>query len=121
MREIMEPRKSLHLKTVILSVFLLATLFIPQFIQSVRAISALTTEATSIPTIATDYFRKQLETSNQQIFYEAMRTMLKNGYFKRGDVSIEVIGLDMTVDKQTLLDDMGAARDAFMLDYPDLF
>ena len=106
-------------KIKLLSIFLLATLLIPQFIQSTWTINVL---AITMPaTVATDYFFNQLDSANEIIFYRAMETMLEKGYFKRGNVSIEISGLDLSADNQTLLQQMGAARDAFMLDYPELF
>lgn len=107
-------------KTRILSIFLLAAVLLPQSIQSAWVANAL---ATTLPvTVATDYFFKQLESSNERIFYAAMQNMLETGQFKQGNVSVEVSGLEMPEGgNNALLKQMGAARDAFMFDYPDLF
>ena len=108
-----------RIKARIISVSLLIAILLPQIVQSVWMFGV---SAATIPvTIATDYFYKQLDNKNQRTFYEAMRTMLEKGFFKKGNVSIEISGLDTSVGQSVLLDDMGAARDAFMLDYPDLF
>lgn len=107
------------IKTKILSIILLAAILIPQCAQSVWTLNAMAAE--SAKTVATDYFYQQLDGGNERIFYRTMVSMLKNGSLKKGNVSLEVTGLDTSKDEQTLLNEMGAARDAFMLDYPELF
>ena len=108
-----------NIKTAFLSIFLLAAMIAPQFIHSAWVLNVF---ADQLPvTVATEYFYSQLTHKNERTFYQAMRTMLELGYFKRGDVSVEVAGLESIDDKPALLKDMGAARDAFLLDYPELF
>ena len=101
----------------LLNIFLVIAILISQFSFPAWMVNVSANETT----IATKYFYKQLDTPNQKVFYKAMETMLEKGYFKMGNASMEVTNLDLTKDNQTLLAEMGAARDAFMLDYPDLF
>ncbi|MCH5167784.1 MAG: hypothetical protein J1F35_07880 [Erysipelotrichales bacterium] len=101
----------------ILGVFLgIAILAIPFGIYGINKTYA----ASFKQTVATKYFYGQLKDKNKQVFYKAMEDMLEKGFFKVGNVSVEVIGLTST-DQQVLMKDMGAARDAFLLDYPELF
>ena len=107
------------IKIKVVSALMLAALVIPQIVQSVWSLAAMAAE---LPvTIATTYFSKQLNDGNERIFYDNMTTMLNAGYFKQGDVIMEVYNLDTDKSNEALLNDMGAARDAFLLDHPDLF
>lgn len=79
-------------------------------------------------TIATKYFYKQL-TKDSKVFYETMEEMLKDGSLKKGNVSKEITNIEnldtklneYASGKQDLLNSMGAARDAFISDYPNIF
>lgn len=107
------------IKIKVVSALMLAALVIPQIIQSIWSLAAMAAE---LPvTVATTYFSKQLNDGNERIFYDNMTTMLNAGYFKQGDVIMEVYNLDIDKSNEALLNDMGAARDAFLLDHPDLF
>ena len=74
------------------------------------------------------YFYNQLNTESKRI-YEAMEEMYENGIFARGeDYDLSEHGKVTAAQLQTfvngsskLLDDYGAARDAFQYDYPDVF
>ena len=106
-----------------LNVFLIIAILISQFSPFVGGIIEVFAqdEISKPTTVATRYFYNQIkDNNNKRVFYEAMETMLEKGFFKEGNVSMEVTGLD-SEDEQTLLKDMGAARDAFLLDYPELF
>lgn len=75
------------------------------------------------------YFYNQL-TAEEKPFYHAMERMYKDGLFQTGNGELDLTGngyLTQT-DIQSyaggytgLLDRMGAARDAFYFDYPDVF
>ncbi len=78
-------------------------------------------------TVATRYFYYQLS-SRAKVFYDAMDEMYKNGQFMTGTALVELtdkIGgtalSEHMVGKANLLNDFGAARDAFWLDTPDIF
>lgn len=125
----MKVNKQTKLKLRLASLFAVVAMMMPQliqFTQSAYMMNALATTVFLPKTVATYYFAEQLDTEsnnhNQRIFYQAMQTMLEKGFFRKGDVSVEVSGLSWKPgEEQALLDDMGAARDAFLLDYPELF
>ena len=78
--------------------------------------------------ISTRYFYNQL-TPDGKKFYDVMQQMLDEGIFETGTGSKEVTGLENQEAKlqsyaagnSELLNTMGAARDAFVGDHPDLF
>ena len=76
-----------------------------------------------------DYFGKQLETPAQKAFYKAMEEMNEKGVFKRGE-DYDLVANGYVTQAQlaeyangstVLVDDMGAARDAFYTDYAEIF
>ena len=74
------------------------------------------------------YFYNQLSPESKRI-YEAMEEMYKNGIFAKGeDYDLSANGKVTDAQLKTfvngsskLIDDYGAARDAFQYDYPDVF
>ena len=75
------------------------------------------------------YFYYQLTPSAKKL-YDAMYNMYKDGTFKRGEdcdllaggyVAAEQLDSYAREGNMQLLNDMGAARDAFEMDYPDVF
>ena len=102
-----------------ISAILVSQFTFPVWNTTTYAMETMPTTANS--TVATKYFYSQItEDKDAKVFYEAMETMMSKGYFKDGTVSMEVTGLT-TEDQSSLMKSMGAARDAFMLDYPELF
>ncbi len=87
-------------------------------------------ETTTNKNISTKYFYNQL-TEDSKVFYNVMEDMYLKGDLKKGNVSREITE-DQLSDLQTkldafasgsqeLLNSMGAARDAFTSDYPNIF
>lgn len=76
------------------------------------------------------YFYDQLK-PDAKVFYDAMRQMYKNGTFKTGRESLELTGENgflsqsqvaaYMAGQSDLLAVFGAARDAFYMDYPEIF
>ncbi len=87
-------------------------------------------ENTNPKNISTKYFYNQL-TNDSKVFYNVMEEMYKNGDLKKGNISKEITenqlpGLQAKLDSfasgsQDLLNSMGAARDAFVADNPNIF
>lgn len=113
----------------IITIFLILVILLAQFAW-IKFSNSSVVYAEELPktTIATKYFYNQL-TNDSKVFYETMEKMLKDGSLKKGDVSKEITNIeniDAKLDeyangKQDLLNSMGAARDAFVLDYPNIF
>lgn len=75
------------------------------------------------------YYYDQLQPQAKE-FYQAMEEMYTKGIFKTGNTDYDLISSGHVTEEQlkayasgdyTLLDQMGAARDAFQYDYPDVF
>ncbi len=80
-------------------------------------------------TVATKYFFNQL-TKESKEFYYAMEEMLEDGSFKTGNTNYDLVENNRVTQEQLsayangsqdLLLSMGAARDAFVADHPDVF
>ena len=81
-------------------------------------------------TAATKYFYNQLN-DKEKAFYRAMEYMNESGMFKTGTANLDLTADTVYVSQADLaayangspdlLDWMGAARDAFYFDYPDIF
>lgn len=79
-------------------------------------------------TSATRYFYNQLN-EKEKPFYDAMEEMLTQGIFKTGTQDYELTGKKLSQEDvqryaggfPDLLNNMGAARDAFYFDHPDVF
>lgn len=78
-------------------------------------------------TAATRYFYSQL-TEKEKLFYDAMEQMNTTGLFKTGTEDFDLSGQLSQADLASyangypdLLNWMGAARDAFYFDHPDIF
>ena len=85
--------------------------------------------AVEAQTVATKYFYNQL-TSSAKVFYNAMETMLANGKLKTGTASYEFSDSEISQDQlaafavgksNKIMEDFGAARDAFSQDHPEVF
>ncbi len=66
------------------------------------------------------YYCEQLTTDDAREIYGILETMSANGHLRTGDVSVSLTYLN-PVSREALMADFSAARDAFMLDYADLF
>ncbi len=104
---------------------LVFTLLVAQFswIKFNNKVYAVETQET----VATKYFYNQL-TTEAKSFYHAMEHMLTSGMLKKGNESYDLqdyVTQDQlrsyTEGSQDLLLTMGAAKDAFLADHPDLF
>ncbi len=100
------------------------------FVMPKASYAADQLETTSYTNISTKYFYNQL-TDDAKVFYHVMEEMNANGDLKKGNASREIkenelSGLQQKLDEfangsQDLLNSMGAARDAFVADNPNIF
>ena len=120
----------------IISFVLIIAILVSQFswvsfvIPNIVYAEGVSRETTSHTTVATKYFYNQL-TDDSKVFYNVMEDMYLNNDLKKGNVSREITedqmpGLQEKLNKfaegsQDLLNSMGAARDAFVCDYPNIF
>lgn len=91
--------------------------------------------STELPDMTSDaapdtsrYFYNQLKNSTQRVFYNALVDMYQKGELMKGNAVVELtdkvdsgVLAAQTVGAANLLNDFGAARDAFWLDFPSVF
>ena len=134
---------STNKKTRFFTLLLVAALVVPQIIQGIRAAYAMATTRQIGEGAYSASFYDQLTTDNERKFYNAIDDLIDEEAFangtaetsgKKGADILEVKDIQLPSalpgeDDQEglqkfgseLLRDMGAGRDAFMLDHPDLF
>ncbi len=115
----------------IISTMLIIVIFITQFswINFIMpsTVYAVDSEVSST-NIATKYFYNQL-TADAKVFYDTIEDMYKTGDLQKGNISREITKISGLEEKlnnfatgsQDLLNIMGAAKDAFVCDNPNIF
>ena len=112
----------------IISIILLVVMFVAQ-LSYFNFDCVFAQDLTQTPTtVATKYFYNQL-TEDSKVFYNIMEDMYKTGDLQKGNISREVTGIanqeakleQFAAGSQDLLNSMGAARDAFVADNPNIF
>ncbi len=71
------------------------------------------------------YYYNQLTTPEARGIYDTLAEMLENGDFENGRTTVDLVERNVLenrlYDREVLMADFSSARDAFMLDYSDIF